>query len=201
VRTSGLDVHEASDVTQGFVCDVMLGRKLFHEADRSRGRFRTLLLCSLQNYLRERHRHATRKKRAIDGRPPLSLDQAGGAATAVSLGLSPEVAFNSEWSATLVRSVLDQVRRQCIIDGMEAHWVVFESRVVRPMLFGDKPLGYQELVGRLDLDDRAQGANMLITVKRRFARALLAEAAFTLSDPDDAGDELQDMLRNLELTS
>ena len=116
----------------------------------------------------------------------------------MSPDLSPEVAFNAEWSATLVREVLNQVRRGCLIDGMEAHWVVFESRVVRPMLFGAKPLSYQVLVERLDLDHRSQAANMMITIKRRFARALLAEAAFTLSDPDEAGDELLEMLRSLE---
>lgn len=198
VRSSGHDIHEASDLTQGFVCDVMIGRKLFNEADPKRGRFRTLLLCSLKNYIRERHRYATRKKRSNNGRSPLSLDQSDTDMVVVARGQTPEEAFNSQWSATLIREVLDSVRRTCIADGMEAHWVVFECRVVRPMLFGEKPMSYRELVERLELDDRSQAANMMITIKRRFARALLAEAGRTMSDPDRARLEIMDMLNLLE---
>jgi hypothetical protein len=112
--------------------------------------------------------------------------------------VTPETAFNFEWSATLVREVLEQVRRECIADGLESHWVVFESRVVRPMLFGDAPVSYESLIGRLDLDDRSQAANMMITVKRRFARALVAETARTMSEPDEARLEILDILSDLE---
>lgn len=198
VRSSGRDVHEAADLTQGFICDVMLGRRLFHEADPKRGRFRTLLLRSLQNYLRERHRFATRQKRQPESGKPASLDDSQTHLIAMSADVTPEVAFTFEWSATLVREVLEQVRRECIADGFEAHWVVFESRVVRPMLFGEKPASYRTLVDRLDLDDRSQAANMMITVKRRFARTLMAETGRTVSDPGTASQEILDILSDLE---
>jgi hypothetical protein len=38
IRSSGKDVHEAADLTQGFVCDVMLSRNLFYHADPGSGR-------------------------------------------------------------------------------------------------------------------------------------------------------------------
>ncbi|MCZ6836672.1 MAG: hypothetical protein O7G85_12920 [Planctomycetota bacterium] len=201
VRSSGRDVHEAADLTQGFVCDVMLGRNLFHEADPKRGRFRTLLLRSLQNYLRERYRFANRKKRSPESGKLTSLDDSHMHMTAIAPGVTPEEAFNFEWGATLVRGVLELVRRNCVADGFESHWVVFESRVVRPMLFGEKPASYQTLVERLDLDDRSQAANMLITVKRRFARTLMAETGRTLSDPARAKYEIMEILEDLERSS
>lgn len=201
IRSSGRDVHEASDLTQGFICDVMLGRKLFKDANPKRGRFRTLLMKATQNYLRERHRYATRKKRLPNGRNPLSLDDSATNMIVVAPGVSPEMAFTSEWSATLIREVLERVRRDCLADGFEAHWVVFESRVVRPILLGEKPASYRLLVDRLELDDRSQAANMMITVKRRFARALMTEAGRTISDPAKARNEIMDILTDLERPS
>jgi len=198
VRSSGRDVHEAADLTQGYICDVMLGRRLLRGANPKRGRFRTLLLRSLQNYLRERHRYAARKKRQPEGGKVVSLGDIPQRLLGAATDVTPETAFNFEWSATLVREVLEQIRRECIADGLESHWVVFESRVVRPMLFGEAPVSYDSLVERLDLDERSQAANMMITVKRRFARALVAETGRTLSEPDEVRLEIIDILSDLE---
>ena len=62
IRRSGRDVHEAADLTQGFVCDILISRRLCDSADPNRGRFRTLLLRAIQNYLRERHRREQRAR-------------------------------------------------------------------------------------------------------------------------------------------
>ena len=171
------------------------------QADPKRGRFRTLLLTSLQNYLRERHRYVTRKKRSHQGMQPMSLSETETNLIHLAKDVSPEAAFNSAWSVTLVREVLEQARRACIADGFEAHWVVFEQRVVRPMLFGEKPASYKSLVERLDLDDRSQAANMMITVKRRFARMMLTETGRTMSRPEKALSEIKDILKDLEKTT
>ena len=63
IRRTGRSSDEASDLTQGFICDVVLGRQLFHAANRDRGRFRSLLLTALKNYIVERHRYETRIRR------------------------------------------------------------------------------------------------------------------------------------------
>jgi hypothetical protein len=66
------------------------------------------------------------------------------------------------------------------------------------MLFGDTPKPYSDLVNRLDLEDAAQAANMMITVKRRFARELLAEVAGTVANPAYSEDELSTLMHDLE---
>ena len=60
IRSSGKSADEASDLTQGFLCDVLLGRNLLQTATPERGRFRSLLLKSVSNYVREQQppRHA-----------------------------------------------------------------------------------------------------------------------------------------------
>lgn len=198
IRASGRDVHEAADLSQGFVCDVMLGRNIFETADQKRGRFRSLLLTAVRNYLRQRHRHDTARKRTHDGRPPVQMEADILAATAIDPGMTPEEAFTAHWSASLIRSVLGRVRAGCQEDGLGPHWTIFEQRVARPMLFGGAPRSYSDLVTRLDLEDAAQAANMMITVKRRFARELLSEVAGTVANPAYSEDELATLMHDLE---
>lgn len=197
IRRAGRDVHEASDLTQGFICDVILGRALFTHADPQRGRFRSLLLSALANYLRERHRHDTRGKRST-GIKPLRLDNAEIAAKSTAWTNSPEHAFCAQWNATIIRDVIDRVRESCLKTGLEAHWEVFEARVVRPMLFNEPRISYAKLVDRLELADAAQAANMMITVKRRFVQVLMQEVATTVSDPMQVEEELRELVRDLE---
>ena len=197
IRRTGRDVHEAADLTQGFVCDIIISRRLCDYADPLRGRFRTLLLGAVQNYLREQHRNDLRQRTTGSDLRPLPLEPWP---TEVSSDETPEQAFCYHWSATLVRQVLTDVRAQCEKDGLDAHWDVFEHRVVRPMLLNEPPTDHATLVEQLQLKDESQAANMMITVKRRFARALYLEIGRTVTDPSQIEDELQELLRDLERT-
>ncbi len=203
IRSSGKSVDEATDLTQGFLCDVLLGRNLLQTATPERGRFRSLLLKSVSNYVREQHRHATRRKRAPigpDGRAmpsPLSLDEGEGAWSAISRDQDPESAFHAQWAASLVRQVLEKVRIDCMRRGQEAYWEVFVRRVVRPKLYGESPEPYEHLIANWRILDAAQAANMMVTVKRRFARALVKEAESTVTDALVTKSELQDLLNLL----
>ena len=69
---------------------------------------------------------------------------------------------------------------------------------MRPMLEGGQRTSYPALVRRLGLKDAAQAANMMITVKRRVARALAAEVSRTVTDPAEVEDELLELVRALE---
>lgn len=198
IRRHGRDVDQASDLTQGFVCDVMLGRRLLAVADPRRGRFRTLLLTALKNYIAERHRADTRRKRAPADGKILELDGRGGEALVPTTTETPEGAFVAQWSVMLVQRVLDRVRQSCEAEGLGRHWSIFEARVVRPMLHGEPPTDYAVLVERFEVRDVAQAANMMITVKRRFARMLYDEVGQTVENVADIDDELRVLMRALE---
>ncbi len=198
VRSTGRNVHEAADLTQGFVCDVLMTRRLCAAADPQRGRFRSLLLTAIKNYIRERHRAEHRQCRDAERTISLRLDEPERAAIDRAPQRSPESAFSYEYAATLVRRVLEQVRSDCERDELVPHWTVFEQRIVRPMLFGEPPADYDALVARLDLRDASHAANMMVTIKRRFAAALCHEVARTVSDPAEIKIELQEILKDLE---
>jgi RNA polymerase sigma-70 factor (ECF subfamily) len=204
IRRAGHDVHEAADLTQGFMCDVVIARKLAATADPARGRFRALLLTALRNYLHDRHRMAARQgggAAGASGGRRLPLDAAEMAAADARSEASPEAAFAAQWGATMLRRVLDEVHQRCLRDGLEAHWILFEARVVRPLFTGEPKRRYSQLVTALNLDDVGQAANMMVTVKRRVARALGREVARTVSDPRDIEQELIELVADLERSS
>src|SRR2546428_5579300 len=61
----GYSVTDAQDLTQDFFM-VVLKANLFGQADRNRGRFRSLLLRSLQNFLSDAHTRESARKRGGD---------------------------------------------------------------------------------------------------------------------------------------
>lgn len=198
VRSSGRDVHAAADLTQGFICDVVLGRDLLGRADPRRGRFRVLLATALRNYLREDHRRGTRRKRRPADGAGLDLDPQVLDRVAPPQGASPQEAFDRQWSVTLVHRVLDRVRAGCLDDGLDVHWAVFEQRVARPLLTGAPPTPYATLVAQHELADAGQAANHLVTIKRRFVRALDEEIRSTLGPGEDVEEEILTLLGALE---
>jgi Mg2+/Co2+ transporter CorC len=72
---------------------------------------------------------------------------------------------------------------------------VFVRRIVRPKLFGEEPESYEDLVETWGLRDQAQAANMMVTVKRRFARKLVDEAERTVTDSMITRTELEELLQ------
>lgn len=198
IRRTGRSVHEASDLTQGFICDVMIARHLAASADQERGRFRTLLLCALQNYLVQEHRRKKRLRRAGKTNEPLAMNPEYIERIEDPQHSTPEQAFSYQWSAVIVRRVLEIVKNDCIAAELDAHWTIFERRIVRPMMFNEPPTDYAILIKQLGLKDESQAANMMVTVKRRFAVALYAEVGSTVSKETDIDDELRQLLRDLE---
>ncbi len=198
IRASGHDVHTSADLTQGFIAEVVLSRGLFESADQLRGRFRSLLMSALQNYLRQEYRRTSAQKRQPVSGPPMSLDTAQIDEQMESAKHSPESAFTAQWTLALVNRVVDRLRRECRVEGLETHWDVFEHRVIRPMLEGVEVLPYPALVERFNLDYTAQAATMMVSIKRRFARELMNEIANTVPKNIPPEDELTALLHDLE---
>lgn len=200
IRRTGRDSHEAADLTQGFMTTVVLERRLAESARQEHGRFRNFLLTSLQNYLRDQHRHDTRQRRAdAGGSKPLPLSEVDEINLAdARRHATPEAAFEYHFSAALVRGVLRMVQASCLAEGLEAHWTVFERRVMRPLLTGEAAPSLTVLAAQLGLNDEAQVSNLAITVKRRFARLLRDEIRATVAEENEVEDELHLLFKALE---
>src|SRR6478609_8864918 len=73
IRCAG-SKEEIEDLIQGFIASRILESKLVESAAQERGRFRTLLLTSLDRYVIDQRRRANAKKRSSP--PQVPMDQA-----------------------------------------------------------------------------------------------------------------------------
>jgi len=131
IRASGRRSEEATELTQAFICDVFLARRLLEKADQSRGRFRTLLIGAVRNYLADTHRRATAAIRA----PKSSLiaidamSESGFDMTSDGARSAPERAFNARFVAGLIRAASERLQRELESEGDHASWEIFRLRV------------------------------------------------------------------------
>ena len=198
IRASGRSVTMAEDLTQGFICDVFLGRDLLSKAEEARGRFRSLLLSSVRNYLADDYRKQTAKRRSPKSGPPSSLDANQGLETPDKKGLSPESAFNLRWIDELILRTSEETKVALLANGQGAHWDIFKHRVLDPCLLGATPVPHEELSAKWGLNGLPQVSNFLVTAKRRFARTLLLNVRETLPDDQDPSLELQELFKALK---
>jgi RNA polymerase sigma-70 factor (ECF subfamily) len=161
---------EADDILQAFIADNMLEREMLRHADEGRGKFRTFLLTSLNNFVTSLHRSGKSAPRAVGGDTTTDSD----VPLAADRGRepSPEDAFEADWARALVRDVLAAMKDKCLADGREDVWTVFESRVLAEIFEDRDPVPYETLAKQLQLKSPTQAANLLVTGKRLYAKLL-----------------------------
>ena len=197
IRSSGRKEQVAEDLTQGFFCDVIIGRDLFDRADSSRGRFRSLLLSAVRNYLADDFRMQTAQRRS-PGRNALGrLDDQEAGLEAVSDEVDPEIAFNTRWVDELIKRTSEQVRDELIESDQAMHWEIFKHRILNPCLTGAKPVPHDDLARKWNLRGLPQVSNLLVTAKRRYAKALLENVRETLAPGASATNELNELFKAL----
>jgi DNA-directed RNA polymerase specialized sigma24 family protein len=195
VRRKGYANEEAKDLTQDFFHEVVLNRRLIQRADPAKGRFRTFLLHALKQYLIDQARRQS-AERCIPPDKLVPLDIAEPPILPETISeLTPEDFFLYAWKSAVLDRVLNEVQAGCLADGLETHWHVFHDRLLRPILDECGPPSMSDVCRKHGVASESVASNMLVTVKRRFHKALRQQLRSTVLSDDDAEDELQDMLR------
>lgn len=195
LRRKGRSRSDAADLTQAFVCDVVLSRELLSRADRGKGRFRSYLLTALSRFLIDDHRRSTSAGRD-PGAAPVSLDApdlSGGALDAAEPGPAddPARAFERQWATTVLQLALERFERKCVEEGLDAQHTAFMLRVVAPAMGGAPGPSLEALAKELGLAEWTQAGSAVQTAKRRFRRELERVVLETLDDPSDLADEIR----------
>ncbi len=184
----------AEDLVQGFIADKILQDRLLREADAGRGRLRSFLMRSLRNYALN-----VRRAEAAERRAPrlgvVSLEDLGPGGVA---GESAAVdQFEVEWARTVLADAVQRMREECQRGGREAVWVVFDERVLKPLLGGGPVPSYAELMQRHQFGSPAEASNRLITAKRMFSRHLRSIISEYVTHPAEIDEEISDLSRAL----
>lgn len=189
-RRRGLGPAEAEDLTQSFFAFVLEGQ-VISRADPLRGRFRSFLLKSMQNFLLSEQRSADAEKRG-GGKVIQSLSVADAESRYSHEPVSretPERQFEREWALTLLRNTLEQLRAEYRSEPRAELYELLEAH-----LHGDEQrLPYSELAVRFEMTEEAIKSTAH-RLRRRYRELLRAEVAETLTDPAEIDDELGRLL-------
>jgi DNA-directed RNA polymerase specialized sigma24 family protein len=191
IRKRGHGPHQAQDLTQEFFAG-FLEKRHVEQAVRDRGRFRSFLMTSVENFLRNAHDRSQAQKRG-GGKSLISLDDQD--AEALYLGArsdeaDPAAAFEQRWASTLLQTVLTRHRdefakggRSELFDALQAH------------LWGDADsIPYPLLAERFAMTV----PNIKTTAHRlraRYREMLREEIARTVSHPGEIDDEIRHLMR------
>ena len=187
----GHSVPDAQDLTQDFFATVLKGR-LLQRADRSRGRFRSLVLKALQNFLHDAvdKRHA--RKRGGDVQFVSWDDWMAEAPSHLSIPeqdsdkWSPERIFDVRWAATVVERALRRLGDECEKHGRRR---VFD--VLSGYLTADRQdVSYATFARILGLQEKAV-KNLVHRLRERYRTLLREEVAATVGGTYEIDDELR----------
>jgi RNA polymerase sigma factor (sigma-70 family) len=185
VRRQGHDSHAAKDLTQSFFVH-LLENDLVKKVDRRKGRFRSFLLTSLSNFMRDEWR----KEQAVmrgGGRKTISIDEIEAEEKYRMLPAhQPDSAqvFDRSWAVTVVENAKQKLKQEYATQ--ESVFTALE-----PYLSGESSRGfYAELAKALNKDENAIGV-LLHRMRKDFGRLLLEVISQTVADPSEVEDELR----------
>jgi RNA polymerase sigma-70 factor (ECF subfamily) len=197
LRHKGYGNEKAKDLTQGFFHEVVLGRKLVHQANRAKGSFRKFLLTSLERYVKSAHRKEIAQKRIPKSNVvPLEYIDTTELIEPLS-GLSAEESFHYAWVSLLLDKVFEEVEADCKTHDLTVHWNLFRDRVLEPIAREAEPPSLAEMCGKYGIEDKKKASNMIVTVNRRVQAAIKRHLRQALSEETTVEQETKEIMRAL----
>jgi RNA polymerase sigma factor (sigma-70 family) len=197
VRARGHSIEDAQDLTQDFFVTI-LKKNWLHHADRDRGRFRSLLLRSLHNFLVNVAEKAHAHKRG-GGMEFISWDDwmaEGPSQLSIPLqaldSLPPERIFDLTWATTVVEHAFQRLREECESKGKLWLFQALSSHLADER----DELSYANLAGELGMAETAV-KKQLHNMRQRYRSLLRDEVSQTVEDPADVDDEIRYLCASL----
>jgi len=197
VRGRGYSIEDAQDLTQDFFVTI-LKKNWLHHADRNRGRFRSLLLRSLQNFLINAAQKTHARKRG-GGAEFISWDDWMAEASSQSSlpeqalnSLPPERLFDLAWATTVVEHALRRLREECESKGKLWLFQALSSHLTDER----DELSYANLSTELAMAETAV-KKQLHNMRQRYRSLLRDEVSQTVEDLAEVDDEIRYLCASL----
>jgi DNA-directed RNA polymerase specialized sigma24 family protein len=194
VRRRGYSPADAQDLVQDFFVH-LVEKKTLSRADQEKGRLRTFLLGSLQNFLLKQRELMGAIKRGGNQQFvsfDLVLPEAEAAIVATA-HLNQVDCYDLTWASTIAKRSWQKLHDTLIAEG-KAQWL----DELRPFIagVGAAPLNQGDVAVRLGVPV-ATLRTWLSRLRQRYRELLRAEVASTVSDPADVNAELRYLHRIL----
>ena len=183
--------QDAEDLTQDFFLKVLSG-DLLRRADPERGRFRSLMLKAVKDFLNDA-RDRTRSRRRGGDAKFISWDEWMAEAPshlmlpiAAENSWPAEKVFDVRWAATVAEQALRRLQEEC-----EEHKRPRVFDVLSRVLTADRQdVAYEPLARELGVK-AADVKRLLHRLRERYRELLRAEIAETVADPADVDEEVR----------
>jgi RNA polymerase sigma factor (sigma-70 family) len=193
----GYPAQDAEDLTQDFFTNLLQGA-LLQRADPERGRFRSLLLKALQDFLGHAVEKLHARKRGGGVKFVSWDDWMAEAPSQLSISpqalnsWSPERLYDLRWAATVVEQALRRLREEC---QSKRRLRLFETLSL--YLATDRTdVSYQNLATMLGIAESAV-KKQLHNLRRRYRWLLWDEVAQTVANPNDVEGEIRHLCATL----
>jgi RNA polymerase sigma-70 factor (ECF subfamily) len=186
--------EDAQDLVQSFFTHLLKQNALSH-ADREKGRLRTFLLGSLQNFLSNEYDRAHALKRG-GGHEIVSFDEhmpEAEAAMQFTADLDEVSCYDLSWASNVLSRAWQRLHAACAAEGKAEG-----LEELKPFLAGGTaaPPNQDEMAARLGVPV-ATLRTWISRLRQRYREALWAEVASTVSDPAEIDGELRYLYRLL----
>ena len=194
LRHRGYPSADAQDLVQGFFA-YLLEQNTLSRADQEKGRLRTFLLTSLQNFLFNEYDRVRAAKRGGD-RQIVSFEEHLPEAEAAMLAtshLSDAACYDLVWASNIVTRAWQRLQNDFVTEG-KAEWL----EELRPFVAGGSvtPPDQEGAAARLGVPI-ATLRTWLSRLRQRYRESLRMEVTSTVSHPEDVDLELRHLYQIL----
>jgi RNA polymerase sigma factor (sigma-70 family) len=195
IRHRSYSSEDAKDLVQGFFLH-LIEYKTLSRVDRAKGKFRSFLLASLQNFLLNEMDRARCLKRG--GKAEfvyIDLEEAEDRYRFEPVEeLTPEKIFDARWAMALLGEAMNRLGREYVAQGKESAFQALRA-FLDPINTKRLP-SYEEVAGQLEVS--VGSLKMQIhRLRKQYAATIREEISRTVSDPADVDTETHELCEAL----
>jgi len=184
VKWSASD-EKAKDLTQDFFA-ALCEKDFLQELSPEKGRFRSYVMTSLDNFVRAAHRYQSRLKR---GGNALHFPMEWTSVEPMT-GETPERLFQREWARSILHEGLAEMQKQYQESSSATAFALFMARDVNPVC--DADTSYEGLAKQFALSV-TDVTNLLFKARKKLRELVLSKVRDTVSSEKEAEDEMREL--------
>jgi RNA polymerase sigma factor (sigma-70 family) len=195
IRHRGYSPEDSEDLVQGLFLHLVEHRTL-SRVDRSKGKFRSFLLASLQNYLSDEADRARCLKRG--GKAEFVRLDLEGAEDRYRLepvdALTPEKVFDARWAMALISEALNRLGREYVGQGKATTFQALRA-FLDPINTKSLP-SYEEVAAQLEVSVGSL-KTLIHRLRKQYTAFVREEISRTVSDSADVDAEIHQLCEAL----
>ncbi len=184
-----MNPEQADDFLQDFFLKKIIEQNIVQHADYSKGKFRSFILKSLENFLRDYFRSRKYKQRDVEIPEDYPPEEEAKESADI---------FDKAWAFRVFHQAVQHFQLACEHNQSQVEWIVYRERMLRPVFYREMPCSYEELAEKLDGTTADQARNLLTKAKRNFAKSLRFVIREYVEDEAQVEGEIDQLLNVLK---